>query len=121
MEEIDNESKNDGKGIMDFNDIMIVTAENKRKRKCLEEENSDKKRSKIMRVKQGEELYDDSNKIQVNEEKENDVKDFRNKIVEVYDEEMKNDDKDVGNKIVEADDTDMEESRGFAQGSNKKT
>ena len=53
-----------------------------------------------MRVKQDEELYDDSNKIQVNEEKENDVKDF-------------------WNKIVEADDTDMEESRGFAQGSSE--
>ena len=47
-------------------------------------------------VKQGVELYDESNKIQVNEEKEND-------------------DKDVGNKIVEVDDTDMEDSQGVAQ------
>ena len=43
-EEIDNESKDDGKGIMDLNDMMIVTAANKRKRKCLEDENLDKKR-----------------------------------------------------------------------------
>ena len=48
-------------------------------------------------VKQGEELYDDPNKIQVNEENENDVKDF-------------------GNKIVEVDDIDMEDSQEFAQG-----
>ena len=88
--------------------------------------------------KQGEELYDDSNKIQVDEESENDVKDFGNeivevddeelenddkdvgnKIVEVDDEELENDDKDIGNKIVEVDDTDMEDTRGLAQGSSE--